>query len=59
MVCFYKASHKCNPSSIPQSYVVVLVTGVERFPEWGYSLMLAICTLGQVRGSNRCGGDTL
>jgi len=43
MVCFFnKASHKCNPSSIPQSYVVVVVvvvvTGVAGFPEWDYSL---------------------
>ena len=28
---FYKASHKCNPSSVPQSYVVVVVTVVEGF----------------------------
>jgi len=39
---FYKASHKSNPSSIPQNYVVVVVvvvvTGVEGFPMWGYSL---------------------
>jgi hypothetical protein len=36
MVCFYKAFHKCNPSSVRQSYVVVVVvvvTGVEGFPE--------------------------
>jgi hypothetical protein len=40
MVCLYKTSNKSNPSSIPQSYVVVVVvvvTGVEGFPEWGYS----------------------
>jgi hypothetical protein len=36
MVWFYKASHKSNPSSIHQGYLVV-VKGVEGCPEWGYS----------------------
>jgi hypothetical protein len=37
---FYKASHKSNPSSMPQNYdvVVVVVTGVEGFSVWGYPL---------------------
>jgi hypothetical protein len=55
----WNASHKSNPSSVPQDYVE-MVTGVEGVP-WGGLLwhMLAIHTLGHMGGGNRCGGDTL